>query len=188
MDGVTIAFSVLAALASFAIAAVVVGREARRLDSVAPRAVYDLDQAIESATGLDVSASVESTLSSLRALDERISSQIDSLDQCVLVSGHDELGYFADRYGCEVIGAVIPSFSTTAEASAGELATLKEVIQAENVPTIFTGLGTSSDVVDRLTSELGVRAVELATHYLDGAQTYDEFMQRLVDQVVTGLS
>ena len=45
MDGVTIAFSVLAALASFAIAAVVVGREARRLDSVAPRAVYDLDQA-----------------------------------------------------------------------------------------------------------------------------------------------
>jgi uncharacterized membrane protein len=47
MDGVTIAFSVLAALASFAIAAVVVGREARRLDSVAPRAVYDLDQAIE---------------------------------------------------------------------------------------------------------------------------------------------
>ncbi|MFZ9274542.1 MAG: hypothetical protein ACO261_06380 [Ilumatobacteraceae bacterium] len=43
----TIAFSVLAALASFVIAAVVIGREARRLDSVAPRAVYDLDQAIE---------------------------------------------------------------------------------------------------------------------------------------------
>ena len=47
MDGVTIAFSVVAALASFVIAAVVIGREARRLDSVAPRAVYDLDQAIE---------------------------------------------------------------------------------------------------------------------------------------------
>lgn len=47
MDGVTIAFSVLAALTSFVIAAVVIGREARRLDSVAPRAVYDLDQAIE---------------------------------------------------------------------------------------------------------------------------------------------
>ena len=47
MDGVTIAFSALAAIASFVIAAVVIGREARRLDSVAPRAVYDLDQAIE---------------------------------------------------------------------------------------------------------------------------------------------
>ena len=47
MNGATIAFSVLAAFASFVIAAVVIGREARRLDSVAPRAVYDLDQAIE---------------------------------------------------------------------------------------------------------------------------------------------
>ena len=47
MVGATIAFAVLAAIASFVIAAVVIGREARRLDSVAPRAVYDLDQAIE---------------------------------------------------------------------------------------------------------------------------------------------
>jgi hypothetical protein len=47
MNGATIAFSVLAAIVSFVIAAVVIGREARRLDSVAPRAVYDLDQAIE---------------------------------------------------------------------------------------------------------------------------------------------
>ena len=47
MNGATIAFSVLGAVASFVIAAVVIGREARRLDSVAPRAVYDFDQAIE---------------------------------------------------------------------------------------------------------------------------------------------
>ena len=47
MNGATVAFSVLAAVVSFVIAAVVIGREARRLDSVAPRAVYDLDQAIE---------------------------------------------------------------------------------------------------------------------------------------------
>ena len=47
MNGATVAFAVLAAVVSFVIAAVVIGREARRLDSVAPRAVYDLDQAIE---------------------------------------------------------------------------------------------------------------------------------------------
>lgn len=37
---------VIAAVAVFAIAAAVVGREARRLDAVAPRAVYDLDEAV----------------------------------------------------------------------------------------------------------------------------------------------
>jgi len=38
---------VVAAVAVFAIAAVVIGREAHRLDAVAPRVVYDLDQAVE---------------------------------------------------------------------------------------------------------------------------------------------
>lgn len=47
MDGITIIFAVAAALATFAIAAAVVGREAHRLDSVAPRSVYVIDEAVE---------------------------------------------------------------------------------------------------------------------------------------------
>ncbi len=47
MDGVTIVLAVFAAVATFVIAAVVVGREARRLDSVAPRSVYIVDEAVE---------------------------------------------------------------------------------------------------------------------------------------------
>ena len=47
MEPVTIVFAVLAALAVFLIAAVVVGREARRLDAVAPRVVYRVDEAVE---------------------------------------------------------------------------------------------------------------------------------------------
>lgn len=40
-------FAAVAAVAVFAIAAGVVGREAHRLDAVAPRAIYDIDQAVE---------------------------------------------------------------------------------------------------------------------------------------------
>jgi hypothetical protein len=43
----TSVFIVAAAICVFAIAAVVIGREARRLDAVAPRAVYDIDEAVE---------------------------------------------------------------------------------------------------------------------------------------------
>jgi hypothetical protein len=42
-----IAILVLAGLSVFAIAAIAIGREARRLDAVAPRAVYDLEEAVE---------------------------------------------------------------------------------------------------------------------------------------------
>lgn len=47
MPTVTFVYIVIAALLTFVMAAVVVGREARRLDSVAPRSVYIPQEAIE---------------------------------------------------------------------------------------------------------------------------------------------
>jgi hypothetical protein len=42
----TVVFAVVAGLVIFAIAAVVIGREARRLDAVPPRPVFDMDDAV----------------------------------------------------------------------------------------------------------------------------------------------
>lgn len=47
MSGVIILFIVLSAVAVFAIAAGTIGREAHRLDAVAPRVVYEIEQAVE---------------------------------------------------------------------------------------------------------------------------------------------
>ena len=47
MSAVLIFASVIAAVLVFVIAAVTIGREARRLDSVAPRATYELEQATQ---------------------------------------------------------------------------------------------------------------------------------------------
>ena len=47
MSAALIIASIIAALLVFAIAAVIIGREARRLDSMAPRAVYELEQATQ---------------------------------------------------------------------------------------------------------------------------------------------
>lgn len=47
MPGITIFFAVLSVLVVFMIAAITIGREARRLDAVAPRAVWQMDEAIE---------------------------------------------------------------------------------------------------------------------------------------------
>jgi len=47
VDAITIVFAVAAGVATFVTAAVVVGREAHRLDAVAPRSVYVVDEAVE---------------------------------------------------------------------------------------------------------------------------------------------
>ena len=146
----------------------------------------ELSEAIGAAISADLSVQLETLSAELTALDTQIQEIIDGV-KCELVSGHDELGYFVDRYGCEVIGAIIPSLSTTSEASAGELAELKAEVEMHDVPAIFTGLGTSPAVAEQLATELGVKAVTLSTHFLDGAATYQVFILRMTNQIAEAL-
>jgi len=98
----------------------------------------------------------------------------------LLVTNHDAFGYFADRYGFEVIGTIIPGGSTLAEPSSAEIAKLVEIIVANDVPAIFVenigggGLaeilaqetGTDIVVVELVSDALGEAGSETGT-YLD---------------------
>ena len=149
-------------------------------------AIPALTAAIEKATGLDLADQSVAITSQLLEIDAQVASILSGIT-CKLVSGHDEMGYFADRYGCTVIGAIIPSFSTTSEASAGELAKLKDQIAQHNVKAIFTGLGTPQEVANQLANETRVKAVSLSTHYLNGATNYREFILHLAQQIADAL-
>ena len=146
-----------------------------------------LTSALSDALGIDLANSSVALTTNLEELDKEIQQTISGLQDCNLVSGHDEMGYFAARYGCQIIGAIIPSFTTTSEATAGELADLKKLIDQYKVAAIFTGLGTNPAVADQLAKELGIKAVILSTHYLDGANNYQEFMLRMVTQIAEAL-
>ena len=126
------------------------------------QALPSLTAAINKATGLSIDETA--ALDQLTLLDNEIKEVIGSVSSCVLVSGHDEMGYFADRYGCTVIGAIIPSFSTTSEATAKQIADLKVLAASKNVKAVFTGLGTPAEVSEQLASELGIAAVSLMFH------------------------
>ena len=148
-------------------------------------ALPSLTTAINEATGLSIDENT--ALTQLTQLDDEITEVMSSISSCVLVSGHDEMGYFADRYGCTVIGAIIPSFSTTSEATAKQIADLKVLATTNNVKAVFTGLGTPAEVSEQLASELGIAAVSLSTHYLNGAANYREFMLNLANQIAEAL-
>ena len=149
------------------------------------QALPSLTTAINKATGLSIDETT--ALDQLTKLDNEITEVIDTIESCVMVSGHDEMGYFADRYGCTVIGAIIPSFSTTSEATAKQIADLKVLAASNNVKAVFTGLGTPAEVSEQLASELGIAAVSLSTHYLNGAANYREFMLNLANQIAEAL-
>ena len=54
-----------------------------------------------------------------------------------LVTTHDALGYYADRYGLDVIGAVLPSLSTQAQPSARDIQELVDQIERAGVRAIY---------------------------------------------------
>jgi hypothetical protein len=69
LNTVTAAFVVASAALVFAIAALAVGREARRLDAVAPRAVYEIEDAVQFVAGrLPADSQARLTFDDLRQL------------------------------------------------------------------------------------------------------------------------
>lgn len=105
-----------------------------------------------------------------------------------LVTGHDSMGYFADRFGFRLVGAIIPSFSSQAEVSAGGLADLKRRVAALGVPAVFTEIGTPDDVAGALADELGVRVLEVPSHTLPDDGSYAGFMRAVAAAVREGLA
>jgi zinc/manganese transport system substrate-binding protein len=151
--------------------------------------VLSLGEAL-SDLGIDVGDRAAMAAERLTNLDQEVSKIVETIpaDQRILITGHESLGYFAHQYEFEVVGTVIPSLSSEAEASAGELAELKAVIEAEGVTVIFTELGTSPDVVAALADDAGVDVVELSTHFLPEDGTYASFVLDLASTISGALA
>jgi zinc/manganese transport system substrate-binding protein len=73
-----------------------------------------------------------------------------------LVSAHDSLGYLADRYDIEIVGAAIPALSTQAQPSSGETSELVSLLESEGVPAVFPEAGLSGDLERAIADEAGV--------------------------------
>jgi ABC-type Zn uptake system ZnuABC Zn-binding protein ZnuA len=95
----------------------------------------------------------------LRRLDRAVAACMDKVPaaQRKLVTTHDALGYYAQRYGIEVIGAVIPSLSTSGQPSAGETAQLIRTIREEDVRAIFAESSVNATVEEAIARETGAR-------------------------------
>jgi ABC-type Zn uptake system ZnuABC Zn-binding protein ZnuA len=150
--------------------------------------------ALDPANAVTYQANAAAYTRQLDELDATIRAQVALIptERRKLVTDHEALGYFADRYGFQVLGAVIPSVSTSAEPSAGDLAGLVEVIRAQGVPAIFIGTTTNPKVADLVVRETSAQVLSLHTGETgaagSGADTYLGMMRANVDTIVKGLT
>lgn len=103
----------------------------------------------------------------LSAADGNISRTLSSIPEAnrLLVTNHEALGYFAERYGFEVVGVVIPGGSTLGDPSSAELAELVEVMEREGVNAIFGETTQPGALAEAVAGELGedVEVISLYT-------------------------
>ncbi len=134
--------------------------EAGRLDSAALQACLDQTQLLLAKLDEDIRVMVADVPASRRKF----------------VANHASLGYFADRYGLEMIGAVVPSTSTLAASNPAYLEQLGDRMKASGVSVILVEAGQASK-----------DATALAKHVDDG-QVVEVFTTGLPENDPRGLS
>jgi ABC-type Zn uptake system ZnuABC Zn-binding protein ZnuA/ABC-type Mn2+/Zn2+ transport system permease subunit len=123
-------------------------------------AIRDALVAANPAVASTYRANASAYLRQLRALDTGIRTCLQRVPaaQRKLVSDHDAFGYFAQRYGIAIVGAVIPSQTTQAQASAADIAKLVGLIRREHVRAVFPESSLSAKLAQQIARETGARA------------------------------
>jgi zinc/manganese transport system substrate-binding protein len=120
-------------------------------------------EALDDLPGVDERA--DAYAAELRDLSREVDDDLATVptDRRTLVTSHEVLGYFADRFGFEVVGTVVPSGSTLAEPSAADLGDLVERIEGGGIPALFVDSSAPEGLVDVVADEVGanVDVVEL---------------------------
>ncbi len=135
----------------------------------------------------------ESYRQSLVELDQWILEEIDQIpaSRRLIVTDHDSLGYLVDRYGLELIGAVVPGYNSQVEPTAKELATLIDAIGRREVAVIFVSDSVSTKIAEQIARDTGIQLVPISTGSLTdasgGAPTYLDFMRLTVETITDAL-
>jgi zinc/manganese transport system substrate-binding protein len=139
-------------------------------------------------------SSATAYIEQLRQLDREITEQVTQIpeDRRKIVTNHDTFGYFAERYGFEVVGTVFEGVSTEQEPSAQQIAQLVSRIREAGAPAVFTENTVNPRLAEQVANEAGVRVVtDLYTDALgepgSAGDSYIKMMRHNVQQIVEAL-
>ena len=138
-------------------------------------------------------SNADAYIAQLKGLDAWTVEQVNTIppERRLLVTNHEAVGYFAERYGFEVAGSVIPSFSSNAAPSAQEMASLIDEVKKLNAPAIFLDTADNNTLAQQIAGETSVKIVDdLHLESLtEGAPaaTYIDMMKYNVSRIVEAL-
>ncbi|MGH8870574.1 MAG: metal ABC transporter solute-binding protein, Zn/Mn family [Acidimicrobiia bacterium] len=133
--------------------------------------------------------------SDMETTDETVAELLAPIpgDRRKMITNHQAFGYFAARYGFEILGVVIRGGSTLASPSSAQLAELVQVMEQEDARVIFAETSQPTRLAESVAAELGeeVEIVELFTESLggpgSGAETLSEMLSTNARRIAAAL-
>ena len=129
-------------------------------------------------------------LDRLSGLDEAIADCVEQVPSArrKVVTTHDALGPFARRYGIDIVGTVIPSRSTQAQPSSGDVARLVRDIRRAGATAVFSEAYVSRDVERAIARQAGARLGRPLRLDSLGEESYLSATAKNADALVEGMS
>jgi ABC-type Zn uptake system ZnuABC Zn-binding protein ZnuA len=149
---------------------------------------------VDSAAAGTYDANAAAYIEQLKQLDAEIVKLVETVPAArrKLITNHDTFGYFAQRYGFEVVGNVFEGVSTEQEPSAQQIAQLVKLLKEQQVPAVFTENTVNPRLAEQVAAEAGVKVV--TTLYTDAlgpagsdGDTYLKLMRYDAQQIVEAL-
>ncbi len=135
----------------------------------------------------------DSYLSQLEDTEDYVSQQLLSVPASdrILVTQHQTLRRLADQFGYEILGSVIPSTSTLADADVRNLIELQQDIEDAGVKAIFVDVSGDNSDVRNFAEQSGVPVVQLYTESLSEpggeADSYLKLMRLNAERIAAAL-
>jgi zinc/manganese transport system substrate-binding protein len=158
--------------------------------------IRDTLSAADPANAFTYQLNANSYITQLLEADTYALQQVQKLpaEQRKLVTDHDAFGYFATRYGFEVVGTALGSVSTEgAEPSAADTAALIDSIRQTGTHAIFPENIENADLINQIAQEAGVVVgAPLCSDALSPADgpcpTYLQMIRYNIDSIVGALT
>ncbi len=157
-------------------------------------AIRDALQQADPANAQAYGTNAQAYLAQLGELDAWVVQQVQTVPAArrKLVTNHDTLGYFAKRYGFEILGTLLPTSTEGASPSAQQMAHLVEALKAAGAPAVFAENVSSNALLNQVATEAGVKVT--ASLYTDAlglpgseGDTYMKMVRYNVTTIVNAL-
>ncbi|MCP2286753.1 zinc transport system substrate-binding protein [Promicromonospora umidemergens] len=158
-----------------------------RLTAVAQQVADEL-AAVDPDNADSYAAGASALEADLTALDEQYTDQLAPCADATLVTSHEAFGYLAGRYDLNLVG--IAGIDPESEVAPARLREIREIVQTNDVSTLYLETVAAPQTIETLASDLGVGTATLdpLESQADADADYLDVMEANLDALAGGLT